>query len=133
MSAYPRHRRPGGRPRAGVRTRILRAHVLVHPGRIEGGANVVEACAATPVVIASEIDGKRGVPGPDHPGTVPVGDATSLADRLARLRDDPAMLPFLERPCAARAPGLRPARESATLPALAVRVLHPPSPSGLPP
>ena len=124
-TACPRYRWLGGRPHAETRTRIQRAHVLIHPSRIEGGAHVViEAVRSGTVVIASAIDGNVGLLGDDYAGTFAVGDAAALAAVVVGLRDDPAMLPLLQRQCAARAAAFDPAHEAATLQALIARALH---------
>ena len=126
MKAAPRYRWLAGRPHAEVRARIQRAHVLIHPSRIEGGAHVViEALRSGTVVLASDIPGNVGLLGDAYAGTFPVGDHVALAHSVARLRDDPAMLPLLQRQCAARCDAFAPARESATLHALIDRALHP--------
>jgi len=115
----PRYRWLGGRTHTETRARIQRAHALVHPSRIEGGAHVViEALRSGTAVVASRIDGNVGLLGDDYAGYFPVGDAHALAAALVRLRDDPAMLPFLQRQCAARSDAFAPAREAATLHAL---------------
>ena len=96
--------------------RIQRAHVLVHPSRIEGGAHVViEAVRSGTPVVASRIDGNVGLLGDDYAGYFPVGDADALAALLRRLRDEPAMLAHLQRQCDARDAAFDPARESSTL------------------
>ncbi len=125
MAACPRYRWLDGRPHAEARARIQRAHVLIHPSRIEGGAHVVvEAVRSGTVVLASDIDGNVGLLGDDYAGTFPVGDPAALARAVARLRDDPAMLPLLQRQCAARSDAFDPARESTALHALIARALH---------
>ncbi len=115
----PRYRWLGARPHADARARIQRAHVLVHPSRMEGGAHVViEAIRSGTAVVASRIDGNVGLLGDDYAGYFPVGDADALAALIARLDDDPAMLSLLERQCAALDPLFEPAREAAALHAL---------------
>ena len=112
----PTYRWLGGMPHAAVRARIQRAHVLVHPSRIEGGAHVVmeAVCSGTPV-LASRIPGNVGMLGPDYAGYFQPGDAEGLALALQRCRDDPAMLDTLRAQCARRAPLFAPARERDTL------------------
>jgi putative glycosyltransferase (TIGR04348 family) len=119
MSECPRYRWLGALPRAAARKRIQRAHVLVHPSRIEGGAHVViEAVRSGTPVLASRIDGNVGLLGEDYDGYFPVGDAEALATALQRLRDEPAMLIRLQQQCNERAPLFNPAHESASLHAL---------------
>ena len=115
----PRYRWLGGLSHATTRKRIQAAHVLVHPSRMEGGAHVViEAVRSGTPVLASRIDGNVGLLGENYDGYFPVGDASALATLLQRLREEPAMLPHLQRQCEERAPLFDPARESATLHAL---------------
>ncbi len=95
----------GALPHRSTRQRIRRAHVLVVPSRMEGGANViVEAVVSGTPVIASACDGNIGMLGDAYPGYFPVGDAAALAAQLARCRDDPGYLGTLNAMCAARAP-----------------------------
>ena len=57
------------RPHAWTRQAIKRAHLLIVPSRMEGGANVVvEAVTAGTAVIASRISGNVGMLGDDYPG-----------------------------------------------------------------
>lgn len=119
MADNPCYRWLGGLPHAATRMRIQAAHVLVHPSRMEGGAHVViESVRSGTPVLASRIDGNVGLLGDDYDGYFPVGDASALAARLQRLRDEPAMLVHLRQQCLERAPLFDPARESATLHAL---------------
>jgi putative glycosyltransferase (TIGR04348 family) len=116
MRAQPRYRWLGPLPHRVARARIQRAHVLVHPSRLEGGAHVVmEAVRSGTPVIASRIDGNLGLLGSDYAGCFDPGDAAGLAALLERARDDPAMLPRLKSQCDARASLFDPARERATL------------------
>lgn len=125
MAECPRYRWLGGRAHAEARARIQRAHVLLHPSRIEGGAHVViEAIRSGTPVVASRIDGNVGLLGDDYAGYFSVGDAGALAALLARLRDDPAMLADLGRQCAAAAGAFDPSSESAALHALVAAAIH---------
>ena len=109
-----------------TRQRIQRAHVLVHPSRMEGGAHVViEAITSGTPVLASRIAGNVGLLGHDYGGYFELGDSAGLATLLQRCRDDPAMLPGLWSQCAARAPLFLPAREQATLQHLMSELLEP--------
>jgi len=108
----PRYRWLGPLPHGEARRRIQAAHILLHPSRMEGGANVIiEAVRSGTPVLASDIEGNAGVLGAGYAGLFPLGDAQALASRLLRARDDPAMLPFLQEQCAARAPLFEPERE----------------------
>lgn len=102
----------GQRPHAWTRQAIKRAHLLVVPSRMEGGANVVvEAVTAGTPVLASRISGNVGMLGADYDGYFPVGDATALAQRIAALHADRGLLSRLEAQCRARAPLFSPQAE----------------------
>jgi len=128
MRSHPNYRWLGALPHGPTRARIARAHVLVHPSRMEGGAHaVMEAvCSGTPV-LASRIDGNLGLLGPGYPGVFEPGDAAGLAALLQRARDDGAMLRGLQQACAARAPLFLPGRERETLHRLVAQLLGPPA------
>ncbi len=114
----------GGLPHGRVREHIQRAHVLVHPSRMEGGAHVViEALRSGTPVLASRIDGNLGLLGAGCAGVFEPGDAAGLAALLARARDDAAMLPALLAQQALRAPLFAPQTESAALHGLVARLL----------
>ncbi|MEP7303430.1 MAG: selenoneine biosynthesis selenosugar synthase SenB [Caldimonas sp.] len=123
-AALPGYRWLGPLPHQAARRRIQAAHVLVHPSRMEGGANVViEAMRSGTPVLASRIDGNVGLLGADYGGYFPVGDSAALAAALRRLRDEPAALDALRAQCRARAPLFEPARERDSLLAVAAGVL----------
>lgn len=109
----------GALPHEATRRRIQRAHVLVHPSRMEGGAHVVmeAVCSGTPV-LASQVSGNVGMLGEDYGGYFELGNTVALANLLMRCRDEPAMLGGLMQQCAARAPLFEPQRERRTLLAL---------------
>jgi putative glycosyltransferase (TIGR04348 family) len=112
----PRYRWLGALPHAATLARIHRAHVLVHPSRIEGGAHVVmEAVRAGTPVLASRIPGNVGLLGAGYAGCFEPGDAGQLAALLQRACDEPAMLAALRAQCELRAPLFDTAREQATL------------------
>lgn len=112
----PHYRWLGPRPHAETRERIARAHVLVHPSRLEGGAHVVlEAVVSGTPVLASRIDGNVGMLGADYAGYFAWNDAASLAALLLRCRDEPAFLDRLRTQCAERAALFAPHRERGTL------------------
>jgi putative glycosyltransferase (TIGR04348 family) len=95
---------------------IQRAHVLVHPSLIEGGAHVVmEALRSGTPVLASRIPGNVGLVGADYRGLFAPGDASGLALLLARARADPAMLAALRAQGDRRTALFEPARERETL------------------
>ncbi len=99
----PRYRYSGALAHGLTRAAIAAAHLLVHPSRMEGGANVVvEAVTAGTPVIASRISGNVGMLGDDYPGYFEVGDAKGLADRLLEACGDPRYLEALGAACLRR-------------------------------
>lgn len=89
MQACPNYRWLGNQPHGATRTRIQRAHVLVHASKMEGGAHVImeAVCSGTPVV-ASYIDGNIGMLGAGYPGYFPLGNSHALANVLTQLQED---------------------------------------------
>jgi putative glycosyltransferase (TIGR04348 family) len=95
----------GEQTHAQTRARIVRAHLLVHPSRMEGGAHVVmEAVMSGTPVLASRIDGNVGMLGVNYDGYFPVGDAQALASMLQKCKNEPGFLDHLNKQCALRAP-----------------------------
>ncbi len=123
--ACPHYRWLGALPHATTRRRIQRAHVLVHPSRMEGGAHVVmEAIRSSTPVLASRIAGNVGMLGAGYGGYFEPGDAKGLVVLLRRCREEPQILRNLGAQCAARSPLFEPARERATLLALLADLLE---------
>jgi len=126
-AVLPGYRWLGALPHRVTLARIQRAHVLVHPSAIEGGAHVVmEAVRSGTPVLASRISGNVGMLGRGYRGYFDCGDAQGLVRLLLRCRDDPAMLPALRAQCDERAPLFDPARERATLRRLLAGLLETP-------
>jgi putative glycosyltransferase (TIGR04348 family) len=99
-----------------TRAAIKRAHVLIHPSIMEGGANViVEAISSGTPVVASHISGNIGMMGPDYQGYFPVGDHLALASILRQLVQDPNLLTRLNLACKARAKLFLPSAEQGAL------------------
>ncbi len=104
---------------------IRRAHLLVHPSTMEGGAHVImEAVCSGTAVLASRIPGNVGMLGLDYDGYFPPGDAAELATLLLRCRqgqgapaDGPCipLLALLGTQCDLRAPLFAPEAERAAL------------------
>lgn len=110
---------------AATRQRIRRAHLLVIPSRMEGGANViVEAVAAGTPVLASDCPGNVGMLGRRYPGYSPVGDDSALATLVTRCRDDQRFLARLEGACARRTSRFAPERERRTLAAVISKLVR---------
>ena len=124
----PGYRWLGAQPHGRTRAAIQRAHVLVHPSAMEGGAHVImEAVRSGTPVLASRVDGNVGMLGADYQGYFEHGDAAALAALLRRLRaeqagENPAdgLLARLRAQCALRAPLFAPAAEQAGL----LRLVH---------
>ena len=115
-SRYPQYRWLGGLAHGPTRSRIQRAHVLVHPSKMEGGAQVIlEAVQSGTPVLASRIEGNVGMLGPHYAGYFDLGDDATLAALLQRCRDDADFLPLLCDQCEARALLFEPPREQALL------------------
>jgi putative glycosyltransferase (TIGR04348 family) len=115
-ASLPRYRWLGSLPHEAVRRRIGRAHLLIHPSRMEGGAHVImEALRSGTAVLASRVDGNVGMLGDDYAGYFSFGDVDELATLVRRCRDDPAFMARLLAQGARRAPLFSPEREQATL------------------
>jgi putative glycosyltransferase (TIGR04348 family) len=115
----PRYRWLGALPRPRARQWLRRAPLLLHPSRMEGGAQaVLEAVQSGAAVIASDCPGNVGMLGRDYAGFFPVGDAAAAAALIERTAREPAFLRRLQRQCRARAPRFAPARERRALLAL---------------
>ncbi|MCU0957970.1 MAG: TIGR04348 family glycosyltransferase [Hydrogenophaga sp.] len=117
----PHYRWWGGLPHGATRSRIQRAHLLVHPSRMEGGAHVImEAVQSGTPVLASRIDGNVGMLGTDYAGYFAPGDAAALvsllrACRSGQARPDGGMLAALQAQCTLRAPLFDPQTEQSAL------------------
>ncbi len=100
---------------------MRRAHLLVHPSVLEGGAHVVmEAVRSHTPVLASRVPGNIGMLGEDYAGYFPHGDAAALVALLRQCRatqNDPSRgtLALLEAQSESRAPLFEPALERAAL------------------
>ena len=119
MAACPAYRWLGALSHAKTRRAIAGARALLHPSRIEGGANViVEAVRSRVPVLASRIDGNFGLLGADYDGYFPAGDAASLAALMRRFVHDAGYAAHLAAQCAQREPLFRPAAERRAVRAL---------------
>lgn len=116
----PHYRWLGGQPHAATRGRIQRAHLLLHPSRMEGGAHVImEAVLCGTPVLASRVPGNVGMLGQGYGGYFGPSDAAALVALLRRCRSELAQgsgtLALLQAQCAARAPLFSPQAERAAL------------------
>ncbi len=108
----PRYRWLGSLSHGRALRLIAGASLLVHPSRLEGGANAIaEALVAGIPVLASRVPGNVGMLGADHPGLFPCADARALASLLRRAETDPSFEEALRVAGARRAPLFDPARE----------------------
>ena len=116
----PTYRYLGEQTHEQTRARIARAHVLVHPSRMEGGAHVVmEAIMSGTPVLASRIDGNVGMLGADYAGYFDCGDADQLANALIDCREGQNLpsskLAQLTRQCSFREKLFEPLAEQTAL------------------
>jgi putative glycosyltransferase (TIGR04348 family) len=121
QAACPHYRWLGAQPHEAARRRMQRAHLLLHPSRMEGGAHVVmEAVQSGTPVLASKVDGNVGMLGTDYGGYFALDDAEALVALLRRCRREqvaggPGWLDTLAAQCQRRAPLFEPAVERAAL------------------
>jgi len=109
----PRYRYSGALARGLTRAAIARAHCLIHPSIVEGGANViVEAITSGTWVIASRISGNVGMLGADYPGYFEPRDASGLARCLVQALEGPHYRRELAAASNKRRPLFIPGREA---------------------
>lgn len=129
MQACPHYVWLGGLAHEQTLDEMVRAHLLVHCSRIEGGAHaVLEAvCAGTPV-LASRIPGNVGMLGTDYAGYFALDDAADLARLLRHCRDTlkspGGFYAQLGQQCTQRATLFTPDVEAAALTALVEHLLQ---------
>jgi putative glycosyltransferase (TIGR04348 family) len=108
-----RYRYLGALPHGLARCALKAAHLLVHPSRMEGGANaIVEAVTCGTPVLASRVSGNVGMLGADYAGYFEAGDAHDLAARLVRCLEDPGYVGALAAQCRRRQALFRPEAEA---------------------
>jgi putative glycosyltransferase (TIGR04348 family) len=89
QATCPHYRWLGAQPHEAARRRIQRAHLLLHPSRLEGGAHaVMEAVRSGTPVLASRVDGNVGMLGTDYAGYFALDDAQALVALLRRCRQE---------------------------------------------
>ena len=112
----PRYRWLGPVAHGAARQAIKRAHLLLVPSVMEGGANVVtEALTSGTAVLGSRMSGNIGLLGADYPALFPVGDSAALAALLLRCSRDPKFLRGLNGWCRRRARLFSPIAEQRAL------------------
>jgi putative glycosyltransferase (TIGR04348 family) len=115
----PRYRWLGGLPHAVALEHLKAADVLVHPSRMEGGANVViEAVRSGVPVLASAIDGNIGLLGEGYEGYFEPGDDAGLSRLMQRFATDSAFSTALADHCDALRDAFSPRREAEAVRAL---------------
>jgi putative glycosyltransferase (TIGR04348 family) len=121
MAAHPSYRWAGPLAHGLTRAAIKRAHVLIHPSVMEGGANViVEAITAGTPVLASRMSGNVGMLGQKYEGYFPVASDELLAELAQNCLYDAKFLLRLNQACQARAKLFLPSAERDAL----TKVLH---------
>lgn len=124
-AARPHYQWLGSMSHADARQRLKRCHAMAITSVMEGGANVIiEAVTSGVPVLASDIEGNRGMLGEDYPGYFPVGDAAALARLIDRSIADPAWYGQLRRHCERRAALFAPEAERRAVLALASELLE---------
>lgn len=121
---YPHYHWSGALAHGLTRAAIKRAHLLIHPSIMEGGANViVEALTSGTPVIASKMSGNVGMLGQSYAGYFPVGDDLALVALLKRCADDHNFMSRLGNACQARAKLFLPEAERNSLSNIANQLL----------
>ncbi|MEO7494091.1 MAG: selenoneine biosynthesis selenosugar synthase SenB [Massilia sp.] len=116
QAATPRYRWLGNLAHGATRQRLKHCHAMVIASRMEGGANVIiEAVTSGVPVLASDINGNRGMLGEDYAGYFAPGDADALARLVERSLEDGDFYARLQAQCAARAALFSPEIEHAAL------------------
>jgi putative glycosyltransferase (TIGR04348 family) len=121
----PRYHWAGALPHGLARAAMKRAHHLIHPSTMEGGANaVMESITAGTSVLASRMSGNVGLLGKSYPGYFGVGDAQGLADLLKESLNNPNFQVRLGNASQARAYLFSPDEEKRRLLALVHEVIE---------
>jgi putative glycosyltransferase (TIGR04348 family) len=113
---YPHYHWAAALPHGLTRAAIKRAHLLVHPSRMEGGANViVEAITAGTAVLASRMSGNVGMLGEHYSGYFEMDDHRGLCDLITNYLRDANFRARLATQCHARRKLFLPETECAAL------------------
>jgi putative glycosyltransferase (TIGR04348 family) len=122
MRRFAHYQWLGDLPRAQARQLMRRCHLLLHPSRMEGGAQaVIEAVTAHTPVLASRIDGNVGLLGVDYAGYFEDDNADQATALLLALATTPRLHARLVGQCARRARDFAPEREARAVLALVER------------
>lgn len=130
----PHYRWLGGLSHGQARDHIQRAHVLLHPSEMEGGAHVVmEAITSGTVVVASKVAGNVGMLGQDYKGYFGWGQTLEAARLIRQCRQSLSidasnpnnLLGHLHAQCQQRAPLFSPKQEAHALNSLVAQALDP--------
>jgi glycosyltransferase involved in cell wall biosynthesis len=120
-----RYRWLGELPRARARQLMRQAALLLHPSKLEGGAQVVlEAIRSGTPVLVSAADGNVGMVGNRYPGIFRIGEVGQVVELIQRAATDRAFLRRLASACRSRAWLFDPALERAAVHDLVRRLLH---------
>jgi glycosyltransferase involved in cell wall biosynthesis len=118
-----RYRYLGPLPHGLARAAIASSDLLIHPSRMEGGANViVEAVTADTPVVASRVSGNVGMLGGEYPGYFAAGDPAALAEILQHCLAGRGLMPRLRAATRSRRPLFRPEAEARALRALLAKL-----------
>jgi len=124
QQSCPHYRWLGAVPHAAARRWLRRAPLLLHPSKMEGGAQaVLEAIQSGAAVVASDCAGNVGMLGRDYAGLFPLGEAQAALRLIERAASNLPFLRQLQRQCRVRARRFDPARERRALLALVTRNL----------
>jgi putative glycosyltransferase (TIGR04348 family) len=121
----PRYRWLGELTRTRARQLMRHAALLLHPSKIEGGAQVLlEAIRSGTPVLVSDADGNLGMVGRGYPGVFPVGSFRAVLGMIERASSDRSFLRRLSSACRARAWLFDPKVERAAVRDLVRGLLH---------
>jgi putative glycosyltransferase (TIGR04348 family) len=120
-----RYRWLGELTRARARQLMRHAALLLHPSKMEGGAQaVLEAIRSGTPVLVSNADGNVGMVGGRYPGVFRIGDVREATELVERASTDRAFLRRLASACRARAWLFSPKVERAAVRDLVHQLLH---------
>lgn len=111
--------------RARARQLMRHSALLLHPSKMEGGAQaVVEAIRSSTPVLVSNSDGNVGMVGSRYPGVFRVGNVREAVELMQRASTDRTFLRRLGSACRARAWLFSPKVERAAVRDLVHQLLH---------